>query len=262
MRYPFPAGLLATAFLVAVPSDAQEHGGPVRVEPNSAGKASHQILDLRPSDDPQANGESPQQAFIDIAAGFKFDSRARKETCSTKQAQEFDCPDDSKVGSGTAQGALISSAGVFPPIPLDITLDIFLGPPQQSGDLGGVVILFSERNSGQRASTTARVVKVAPPYGVGLRFESLGSAGQAPPGYRIRIDRIQADVGAFLIRKKKARRYVRRNGRKRLVRYSKKVRYDLVRNPKTCNGTWEYQVRVVYPAGRETSSAGTIPCTS
>ena len=260
---PGGAALLLCVFLLAAaPAAAQVPGDTVRVDPREAGAASHQLLDLRISEDPQANDESPQQAFINVAAGFKFDSLARKETCSAARAAAVDCPGDSKIGTGTTQATLISNGDVFPRQPLDVAIEVFLGPPQRSGDLAAVVVQFVERSTGQRGTTTGRVVRVGAPYGIGLRFENLASAAAAPDGFRVRVDRIRTDVGAFLIRKKAAYKYVTKNGKKRRVKYIKRVRHDLTRNPKTCDGSWAYSVRLVYPGGRESVREASMPCTS
>jgi hypothetical protein len=261
MRYVIPVVLVVSAFAAVVPSAAQVPGDVVRVDPNGAGDASHQILDLRASDDPQARGESPEQAFIDVAAGARFDSLARKETCSPERAKGFDCPGDSKIGSGSAQATLTSNGGIFSPQPVQAAIELFLAPPQQSGDLAAIVVQFVERSTGQRGTTTGRVVRVGAPYGLGLRLENLRSAAEAPEGFRIRVDRIRADMGAFLNRKKTAYKYVRKNGKKTRVKYKKKVRHDLLRNPKTCDGAWEYRVRLVYPGGRESVRDAAMPCT-
>jgi len=253
-------GLLAISLLAAAPAAAQVPGDVMRVDPSAASAGSHLLLDIRASEDPTAGGESPEKAFLNIAAGFKLDRLARKETCSAKPAEGFDCPGDSKIGSGVAQATLISDGGVFPPQPLEASIEVFLGPPQQSGDLAAVVVQFTEQSTGQRGTTTGRVVRVGAPYGLGLRLENLASAAAAPDGFHVRVDRIRADVGASLRRKKTAYRYVTRNGVRKKVKYYKKVRHDLVRNPRTCDGAWEYSVRLTYPGGRESVREASMPC--
>jgi hypothetical protein len=260
VRYPLAAASLAALVLLVLPASAQVPGDALRVDPDKAGAASHVLLDVRSSEDPQANGESPQQAFINFAAGAKFDPNARAATCSAAQAKEFNCPADSKIGDGTADATVTTDTGVFVQN-VQADVQIFLGPPQQSGDVGAVVAQFREPQSNQRGTTTGRIVKVAAPYGLGLRFEDLSSAAAAPQGFRVKVNRLRTDVGAFRIVKKKAYKTVRRNGKKRKVKYYKKVRVDLIRNPKSCSGSWPYQVRLVYPGGRESVRDGTIGCT-
>jgi hypothetical protein len=256
------AGLAACCLIAAAPAGAQVPGDVVRVEPDGAGAASHLLLDLRVSEDPKSNGQSPAQAFFDVASGFRFDALARKEACPADRAATFDCSDDSRIGTGDAQVTVTDNGNVFPPQQFAASVRIFLGPPQQAGDLASMFIQFSEPQSGQRGSATGRLVKTGAPYGVGLRIERLADAATAPDGFRVRLDRIRVDVGASYTRKKKAYRYVRKNGKKRKVAYYKKVRHDLVRNPGTCGGSWPYRVRLVYPSGAESTREAAMSCRS
>ena len=214
---------------------------------------------MRVSEDPQGNGRSPQSAHFLTAAGFKFDTRARSERCSAERAKGFDCPANSKIGSGTANGS--ASNGVFTQA-LVIDIEMFLAPPPQSGDLAGIVIQFKERSTGQRGMTTGRVVKAAAPFGTAVRFDDLGAAAaEAPEGFTVRIDRLQSNVGAS--RKVKVTvccKTVRRNGRRVRVKYRKTVTRHLITNPKTCTGSWPYQVRVRYSSTDESVRDGTVAC--
>ena len=248
----------------AAAAGAQVPGDAIEADPNKAGAGTHLIGDLRVKDDPQSGGQSPRQIFINVAAGFKADSRSRSETCSQERAAGFNCPGNSQVGTGTANAALVSNSGAFSETPLLADVKLFLAPPQQSGDVAGVVLQVKERSTGQQATTTGRVVKIGAPYGVGLRFENLEplTAG-APDGFHIRVDRVQTDIGASRTVKKKAYKYVRRNGKKKRVAYYKKIRYDLLKNPRTCpSGGWPYSVRLVYPNGAESVREATMECSS
>jgi hypothetical protein len=234
-------GLLAAAALaVAAPAPAQVPGDAVRAVPNTAGAGSHLIGDFRVADDPQSGGQSPRQIFINVAAGFKTDSRARSETCSEQQAAAFDCPENSKIGAGFATATLIT--GAFAPLPLVADMAMFLAPPQQPGDVAGAVLQATVRNSGQRATTTGRVVKLSSPYAFGLWFENLDPLTSGlPPGFR--VDRIYGDNGAS--------------------RTVKTKRYDLITNPQTCpSGGWPYSVRLVYPNGAESVRDASTDCSS
>lgn len=260
-RSPIAAGL-AVAGLLAVPASAQVPGDPVRVDPNAAGKGSHLIVDLRTSEDPKANGRAPQQAAIAATQGFKFDPRARADRCTESEAKAFNCPGNSKIGSGTADAT--ASNGVFSQaVVADIS--IFLAPPANSGDAGGVVVQFRERSTGAQGSIFGRVVKLgsAGPFGLEVRFEDLSTANAAAPdGFTVRLDRLRANVGASRTEKiTVCCKTVVRNGKKKRVRYKKKVVRNLLRNPKTCDGTWEYQVRLRYSAADESVRDGSFACT-
>jgi hypothetical protein len=233
----------------------------VRVDPPVAGKASHVILDLRFSDDPQSKGRTPQSGSTAFAAGAKFDPRARSERCSDERAKGFDCPANSRIGTGTTD--ITASNGPFSQ-QLVADAQFFLAAPVQSGDVAGVVVTVKERSTGQQASITGRIVKAGAPFGLAVRFDDLeSSTRQAPEGFTLRVDRIQANVGAFRYEKVTVCcKTVRKNGKKRKVKYKKKVRRDLITNPRTCAGSWPYQVRTRYSASEESVRDGTVACTA
>ena len=252
----FAAATLAFAVLAGA-AVAQVPGDPVRVNPSRAGAASHLIVDVRASEDPAAGGRSPQSAVLSAATGFKFDPRARPERCSAERAKAFDCPTASRIGTGTAN-ATVSNGFFSQPVTIDV--NAFLGPPPQSGDVAGVVLQFRERSTGQRGTTTGRVVKTG---GLEVRFDDLSGAAQPPDGFTVRVDRIQLDVGASRTeRVTVCCKTVRRNGKKKKVKYKKNVRRDLIRNPRTCGGSWPYQFRLRYSASDESVRDGTVACTA
>ena len=260
MRRPLAVSILACSALLAVPATAQVPGDTVKVSPSTAGKGSHLIFDIRGGEDPAANGRAPQQAVIAAAQGFKFDPRARAARCSNDQAKAFNCPGDSKIGSGTAN-ATASNGVISQAVVADIS--VFLAPPAQSGDAGGAHVQFKERQSGAQGSIFGRIVKSSGQFGLEVRFEDLSSANAAAPqGFTVRIDRLQADVGAFRHEKVTVCcKTVRRNGVKKRVKYKKKVRRDLIRNPRTCSGSWPYQVRLRYSSTEESVRDGSVGCT-
>lgn len=241
-------GLLAVAALaVAAPAPAQVPGNAVWANPNNAGAGSHLIGDFQVSDDPQSSGQAPRQIFINVAAGFKPDSRARSETCSEQQAAGFDCPVDSLIGTGFTNATLVDDFGALPGLPLVADVEMFLAPPQQPGDVAGAVLQIKVRSSGQRATTTGRVVRVAAPYGLGLWFDNLEPlTSGAPPGFHVRVDRIWGDNGAS----------------RTVEKGDTEIRYDLLTNPQTCpSGGWPYSVRLVYPNG-ESERDASMDCSS
>lgn len=262
MRRPLAAAAVSCAALLAVPATAQVPGDPVRVEPNAAGKGSHMIVDLRGSEDPAAGGRAPQQAVIAAAQGFKFDPRARSDRCSSDEAKAFNCPAASKIGSGTAD-ATASNGVITQAVVADVS--VFLAPPAKSGDAGGAHVQFKERSTGAQGSIFGRVVKLGSSgtFGLEVRFEDLSSANAAAPqGFTVRLDRLRADVGAFRHEKVTVCcKTVRKNGVKKKVKYRKKIRRDLIRNPRTCNGSWPYQVRLRYSQTDESVRDGSVACT-
>lgn len=261
MRRPLAAAALACAAALAVPAAGQVPGDPVRVDPPVAGKASKLTIDFRVSEDPAAGGRSPQAAVLAAAAGTKVDPRARAERCSQERATAFNCPGGSRIGSGTVN-ATASNGLVTQPVVADA--EFFLTPPLRSGDVAGVAVVFEERSTGGRGHTLGRIVKVGGgAFGVEVRFEDLASANaSAPDGFTVRVDRLQASIAASRREKVKVCcRTVRKNGKKKRVRYRKKVRRDLIRNPRTCSGSWPYQVRMRYSPADESVRDGSIACT-
>ena len=259
MRRVLAAAALGAATAAAIPAAAQIPGNAARVDPATRGKPSHLLIDLRVSEDPKAGGRTPQSAVLATPAGFKLDTRARAERCSAEQAKAFNCPANSRIGTGTADAT--ASNGVFSQAVV-ADIEMFLAPPLKSGDIAGVVIRFKERSTGQQGSASGRIVKAAAPFGTEVRFEDLGSAtGAAPEGFTVRVDRLRSDVGAS--RKQKVTvccKTVTRNGVKKKVKYKKNVTRHLITNPKTCDGAWEYQVRLRYSESDESVRDGAISC--
>ncbi|HEX8053523.1 MAG TPA: hypothetical protein VF517_11065 [Thermoleophilaceae bacterium] len=263
MRRPLAALALAAAGLLAVPAVAQVPGDPVRVEPSTAGTSSHMIVDIHGSADPKANGRPATHAVIDLAQGFRRDLRARSERCTESRAKAFDCPGKSKIGSGTAD-ATVSNGAISQAVVADVSL--FLAPRAQSSDAAGVWLIFTERSSGSRAWIFGRLLKLGShgPFGIEARFENFETANSAAPeGFTVRLDRIQVEVGASRTEKiTVCCKTVRRNGKKKKVRYRKKVVRNLLHNPKSCDGSWDYQVRIRYSATDESVRDGVMPCTN
>ena len=247
------------ALALAASAGAQVPGDAVKLSPSTAGKGSHVLVDLRVSEDPKAGGRSPQGVAIALATGFKYDGRARSERCSPERAKGFDCPANSKIGSGTANVTV--SSGVFSG-PATVEVQFFLAPPVQSGDAAGIVMHLREPSSGQQGTTTGRIARTSGTYGLEVRFDDLQSANP-DPNFNVRVDRIQADVGASRTEKVKVCcKTVRRNGKKVRVRYYKKFRRDLLRNPTSCSGSWPWQVRLRYAPGEESVRDGSAACSA
>jgi hypothetical protein len=258
MRRPLAASALAVTALLAVPAAAQVPGDAINVSPAVAGKPSHLIMDLRTAEDPAANGRPAKQVVMRAATGFKFDTRARSETCSPAKASANNCPANSKIGSGTANATV--SNGVFTQ-PVTADLDVFLAPPVKSGDAAGVVLHIKERSTGAEANVTGRILKTSGPFGLELRVEDFSSANAAAPnGFTVKLDRLQADVGASRTEKVTKHKTVKKNGKKKKVAYKVKVVRDLIRNPTTCSGSWPYQVRVRYSDTDESVRDGSVAC--
>jgi hypothetical protein len=220
-----------------------------KMVPNVAGKGAKLVLDVKPP----ASSQSPSSAVLSIARGFRFDRRARKQRCSDEQAANFNCPEASRVGRGTAD--VTATGPIFPGGSQKYVakIDVFLTHPQQRGDIAGFVVQVSESTTGVRGSGRARLVRHrSGPYGSQLRFDSIPASPSLPPGFSVRVDRIQVRLGAS--RRIRVRRRV--HGRTRRVR----KRVYLIRNPRTCSGSWPYALHVAYSDGHSEDYVGGVTC--
>jgi len=255
------AGLALTATPIA--SSQQAPAGTVGVTPNTAGKPSTVFLDFDPGSVASSEG-APRSIVLDILRGFKIDVRSRAARCSDAAAQSFQCPDASRIGSGSA---IVNARSFFLPSggkDLTVSIAAFLAPPAGAGDLASVVLLVNESTTGTRRVLRGRLVRLASgPFGAELSIDVSGIAG-APVGVTLKVTRFRMLVGARrtvrrvkIVKKRVRTRHGTKVRRKRVVR---RVRYNLITNPRTCAGTWPYQVRVLFPS-RESTLTGGMACT-
>ena len=236
---------------LAVPADADQSSS-ISLNPAVAGKASTVTIDFTPPQDPA--GQNPQTVVIRIARGFKFDPKAVAESCDAAHAKGNNCPGKSKIGGGTADVTVSSTTGLFPPEHLTATIELFVAPPPKSGDVSGVVVHVYEPQSKQQGSITGRIVKEpSGQFGLDARFDNFDKALQPPAGFKVQLDKLHISFGAGRTVKKK----VKKHGKKKI----KKVRHDLVTNPKTCTGSWPFEVDITW-ADQQTSDGGAVPCTA
>jgi hypothetical protein len=126
-------------------------------------------------------------------------------------------------------------------------------------------VVAREARSGRSESSRARLlVSGDPAYGHELRFEELPTA-QAPAGASAELKRLQLTIGAqrtvrrkVTVRRKRAGK--RRRGKRRRKRVVRKFRYDLIRNPRACAGSWPYRVRTSFQSS-ENVRDGSVACT-
>lgn len=239
--------------LAAAPAAA----APIMLDPNRAGAPSQLLVDAQPNNGSGGGGDV-RGVVLSAPRGLKVDPRSRSGRCSPEQARDFACPESSRIGHGEAKGH--ASGLVVPGGRQDFTatIDAFLAPPQQAGDIAAVVLQVQEPKSGQKGAATGRLVPAAADgqFGPELRFDDLGGSQPQYPGVTITVDRITLQVGAkrTVVRKRR----VRRHGRRVTVR--KRYRYSLLTNPRKCTqGSWPFRVTTVY-SDREEQQDGSIPC--
>lgn len=249
--------LLLLLVLLALPAAAfaQAQGDAnLTLSPNKAGKHSRLIFTAAGS--ALSSGQQPPKSVsLFIARGFRLDPRARRGRCTDQQANQFDCPANSKVASGTADGEV--TIPPFPAFSFSATVEAFLAPRAQRGDIAGVVIEGRESKSGRQAVIHGRLLRVSgdPRFGAELRFDNfdLGQQ-QAPAGASAKLTHFDLNVEAR--RKVKKVRVVRHHRRKRVRRYY------LITNPKRCAGSWPYELRVTFASGPEQIRDGSVTCQS
>lgn len=242
---PFTLGLVAGLLLLAVGTvfAGTPAGLSIRLDPNLVGRSSTLEIVANPQSG-QGDGRVPKSAVLSIQRGFKLDPRARAARCSSRQAENFNCPRASRIGGGEA--LVTASGAIVPGGSQDFTaaIDLFLAPPIRPNDLAGIVVYVHEPTTGQRGTTTARLVRRARgPYGYELRFE-FGDGQAAPPGVTIELKHLELRAGA--------KRTVTRAGRR--------VTFSLITNPAACDGTWNGQGVIRFTDGSSEQADLSSPC--
>jgi len=244
-----------TGSLILLAASTPAAQAQIELVPNKAGKPSELRIDIGEGTLP-SSGEVPSSVVLASARGFRFDRRARGTTCSGASAESFSCPEPSRIGRGSAE--FVVRGPFLPPegLPDSASIDVFIAPPVESGDRFGVEVQVREQRFGMQGRSVGRLVPLpSGPFGSELRFESLGGTMQPPPGYSVELKRIQLTAGAK--RTVRRTRVVRRGGKRRRVR--RRVRYHLIRNPRTCPGAWPYELRLGFASG-EDRRPGEVPC--
>ena len=239
---------LAAALVLSTAASAQlAEDVAVTLDPAVAGKPSR--LTVVASGEATSSGqEQPQSLSLLIARGFKVDPRSRAKRCSEQQRLDLSCPAESRVATGTAQGSATFFGQTFP---FSATIEAFLAPRAQPGDIAGVAVVVREGSSGRSGSGKGRLLRTdgSGPFGIELRFEEF-PAVDVPAGATATLERLELSVKAS--RTVRIKRTRRKGARKRT--------YHLIRNPRECSGSWPYQARVQFPSS-ELVRDGSVACT-
>jgi hypothetical protein len=231
--------------VVAGPAAAAE---PLELDPNGAGEGARLEIDVDPRG---ASGEGAQSLSLALPRGLRFDRRAVSDLCLPGQAAAANCPEGSSIGRGHTE---VTFSGYLEPddsVDVISRIDAYLAPAAEPGDAAGMVLQLTELVSKQRTYFSGRIVPLdSGPYGYELRVDSLPT-GQPPPPVTATFKRLRL----FL----QARRKVVKRKKVRGRRVKKRVRYHLFRNPKSCGGTWRYELRVRFASGQE-RRPGSAPC--
>jgi hypothetical protein len=221
--------------LVAAPASAQT----LVFDPNGTSEGTRLEFDV----DPRSGGEAPQSLSLMLVRGLRVDPRAVPERCLPAQAEAASCPAGSSIGRGHTE---VTVTGYLEPddsTDVISRIDAYLAPAAQPGDIAGIVFQLTELISKQRTFFSGRIVPIASgTFGYELRVDALPS-GQPPPPFTASFKRLRL----FL----QARRKVVQTRRVRGKRVKRRVRRHLFRTPRTCPGSWPFEVRIRLPSGEE-----------
>ena len=208
--------------------------------PNKVGKAS--TLNVSATGPFSFSGQ-PQSAKFVTQKGFKSSPKSVRVLCSSSQESSGSCPSQSKIGSGTAQ-----ATGTLPPFPPqhdNITFTLYLGVPQQGGDIASVVIVGTDTYFKSTLHSVGRLFRSG--RRLELLFTQFPTVSNIPAGTQVTLDKLQFTAGA--------KRTVKKGKRK----HRHKVRYSLITNPSTCTGHWTGTLTLTFSNGTWTKSIST-PC--
>jgi len=203
---------------------------------------------------PELAGALPDAIALGVQRGFAFDTRAVAQRCAGQAATSGACPAASRIGKGQAV------VHVNQDVPA--TIDVFLADPVQAGDVASAVVLISGAGL-SRAVRTRLLAPATGPIGYELRLEGIAGAVPTFPGVTLSLQSLTLNIAAKRkVTKTTTKRVkVTRNGRRVTVKrkVKRKVTYNLLRNPKTCPGTWAVRLTVTV-GGVDHARDIAIPC--
>ena len=263
------ASMAVTLVLVAGPITAQEPAPePIAVVPNVAGKPSELRLDIT-GEALGDQSEVPDSVSLRTYRGFRLDTRSVAVACSEQQGQEYRCPRASRIGEGRAQGTANGAIVPGGSASFEAQIDIFLAPAKRRGDIAGIEVQIFEPQSQYRTRARGRLIPISTGrFGSQLLFEDIaGQQTPAPAGLTVKVDRLRARVGATrlatITRTERRRVRTRRGFVIRHVRVTRRVRFNLITNPRTClSAGWPYQIRTEYQQRADDVRDGTLSCRS
>lgn len=227
-----PLATLVAFLLAAAPAAAQ---ATATATPNQAGKGAKLHLDLDATQ-PPVSGRLPTSTTLSIQAGTRFDVKAVAKRCTAMQAEEDACPAKSRIGVALVTAMVYGQS--YP-----VSLRLYLAKPQTAGDLAGVAAVATVLGSPRVA--VGRVVKTAvAPFGLQVVLPTPSGLSGLP----VAFEHLTADIGAS------RRITVGRGKRKR------KVRHNLITNPKTCPAPWASRAEFSFADGATALLDAPIAC--
>jgi hypothetical protein len=186
--------------------------------PNTPGKGTQLQFDVDATLPPVA-GRIPKGLTFTAPAGYKVDFRAVNKRCKQIQATLDECPDKSRIGTGSLIVQVTQPTQVRD---VNVPLSFYL---KSKKDVFAVAFLAGTRVIPGMIQTSNGMV---------LNFNPLPDP-PAFPQVSYLLKRVTVSVGASRKVVKKTRR-----GRKSRVR-------NFIRNPATCPGSWASTVTFTYP---------------
>jgi hypothetical protein len=225
--------LLGIASVVLSAAIALAAGGTVKttLSPDKVGKPS--TLTVTATGPFSGGGGLPTAASLKVQKGFKSSLHAVPTLCTAAQANANSCPARSQVGTGNATATVSGLGFNFNPT---VAFTLYLGPPQQHGDISSVVIVGTLQNAPTSGTShaTGRLFK-RPGGGLELLFDKLPNFS-APSGFTVTLNSLQLSAGA------------KRSARKGHGKHKHKVTYALITNPSSCaNGSWTGTFQLTFP---------------
>jgi len=225
-----------------------------------------------------SDGSTASSLAVALPRGTRVDTAARSVLCSRAQAARGTCPLDSRIGFGRF---VVAVDDYLPDGRTELTwsLDAYLGSPAQRGDVASVVLaatllgadsvatlLEPALGTGvpRTATTVGRLVRRrSGAYGYELRFPALPAALQVAAPATAAPARLELSLSAVRrTRQNFIRRYRIRTPsgyEVRRIRDHRLVGHELLRTPRSCSGSWPYELTVGFPGGVQ-RSAGRLPC--
>lgn len=229
MRPTVPIAI-AALLAAAAPASAQTTA---TATPNTAGKPStlHFALDGLAA---PVSGRLPVGITLNAPAGFRMNLRALAKHCSQESAKLNECPKASRFGTGTLV------VGVTQPgQSRDVTIPLHVYLHSRTKILAVAYVLGWQVVPGT----------ISTHNGISVTFNPL-PAGPAFPGVSYTLKSIEFNFGAKRVVKHRVRGRIKRR------------RVSLIRNPRSCSGSWATSMSLTFrdgsvtPIGVPTTCAG------
>jgi hypothetical protein len=235
---------VAAVLALAGAAAATDGTATTTLTPNKAGAATAATVTVSGLSAPTG---VPSSVVLTVQKGFTSSVKAVPVLCSSSAAT---CPAGSQIGSGSITASALGQTLTAP-------VKLFLGPPQQPGDISSVIATGSADGIPLHA-----IGRVFTPAGGGLELSiDTSSLGSLP--VTIQGVSLSAHATHTVIKKKTIVKRVGPPGhkhKKKIVKRTKVV-YSVLTNPPTCNGTWTGSLTLNYASGPITLPLST-PCTS